>query len=192
MDVQKISHIILEKMIKDRIKDKTCLFDVMWNYSNKYLYLPLCLDLEQYFGECSDINIDGYIMFRMRIYHYKMDQYFSNLLRRVAIQKRYDEFIYSMQEYVKQSKPNEGIIYLTYAKDGSYDILNESGHSLIEEAKAYYMEEFGQCEENQSDYIFHYLLKLMPEFMYISGSEKTSFLQTVSLVFQERLSYSKF
>ena len=192
MDIQKISHMILEKMINSRIKDQKYLFDVMRDYSNKYLYLPLCLDLKQYFAECADINIDGYITFRMRIYHYELDQYFSNLLRRVAIQKQYDEFIYSMQQYVKQSKSNEGIVYLTYVEDGAYDIFNEAGDSLIDEAKAYYIEEFGQCEENQADYIFHYLLKLMPQFMYISGSKRTSFLQTVSLIFQERLSYSKF
>ena len=179
-------------MINDRIKEKACFFDIMREYSNKYLYLPLCLDLKQYFAECTHINIDGYIAFRMRVYHYKMDQYFSNLLRRVAVQKHYDEFIYSMQQYVNQSKSNGGIICLTYAENGLYDILNESGDSLIDEAKEYYIEEFGQCEENQADYIFHYLLKLMPKLMCIFGSERTSFLQTVSLVFEDRLSYSNF
>lgn len=179
---------IIEKILDDKsvIQTDAELRPLVKTYCKMHIAKKIDADLSEFFTEHKHIEIEGYVRFRAAEHIRRINIFTALLLKKQLVKNRYDSFIADMQSYISKNEPLRPLLQLSY-KDKQLDLLDEHGCSLVNEARLFYYSEFHAAEEESSDIIFHYLLKVLPARILLYTNGNSNFLKTVQLVFGERI-----
>ena len=143
-------------------------------------------------SEKQEINIDGFITFRMRKLTKKIEQIVDKIIEIYLIEKEYNEFIKLLKYFVDLQECRINVVNIIFNDNDSYDIEDENGKSLYKE----FLKELNGDEYtgnvNDEDIIISGLITSSPKNIIIYNKEKCrckEFLNTIEKVFGERVSF---
>ena len=183
-----LSNIILSLIFTDNemVKMNQQIRNMLFSYAEDHILRKIYDDLKIYIQNENSIHLNGYALFRTRRYKEELHLFFSHVLRSLVVKKKYDEFISDMKMYVWENQSGREKIYLKYI-DETYELYDENQKSLTDDARLRYLHEFGAGEETKTDFILHYLLDILPAKIVLSHCGHSNFLQTIQLIFGERV-----
>ena len=186
-----LSNTILDLVLANNeiLKSNRHLQNILHSYAQDNVLDKVYDDLKIYFKDNTTIHLHGYSLFRTKKYKDEINHFFLRLLKNMAVKKQYDDFIADMKSYVMENKSGEEKIYLKFINE-NYELYDENHEPITEDARLSYLCEFGIEEEKRTDFILHYLLKILPKKIILSHtnvSGNSNFLKTIQLVFGERV-----
>lgn len=142
--------------------------------------------------ENTEININGFITFRMKDLREDIEGIIDKVVENYMVEKEYKEFVKLLKYFVdiQESKIEE--IDICIGENGNYSIRDDHGNDIFNE----FMKELAECrvdtDANIEDVIISGLITNVPKKVVIHGKENCEnkeFLETISSVFGERVSY---
>ena len=173
------------KVLLDKDIPKDELFIYCSNKINNIL-----LKIQSCIEENREININGFITFRMRELREDIEEIIDKVVEKYMVEKEYKEFIRLLKYFVdiQESKIEE--INLVIKKNGSYSIYDGYGTDIFESL----WEELSDCklgiDANMEDILISGLITNAPKKIMIHKKENCKnkeFIDTIISVFGERV-----
>ncbi|MBE6049369.1 MAG: putative sporulation protein YtxC [Clostridium sp.] len=170
-------------LYKDMPKDE--MFVYCSNKINNIL-----LKIQNCIEENREININGFITFRMRELREDIEKVIDKVVERYMVEKEYKEFIKLLKYFVdiQESKMEE--VNLVIKENGMYSIYDGYGENIFES----FLEELAGCklgiDANVEDILISGLITNAPKKIVIHRKENCKnkeFLDTIISVFGERV-----
>ena len=136
------------------------------------------------------IILKGFIDFGLKAYLELLDEIVNQSVNNYLIEKEYIEFVDLLKCYVNSKPPVADKIYLIY-EDHNSTLVDENGDDILIDSniKNQYLSDI---TFSQNDYCLNTLLTLLPRELIINriDSSKDDFLNTLELIFEDRILYS--
>ena len=144
--------------------------------------------------ENSEINIDGFIRFRMKELREDIDSIVNNIIESYMVEKEYQEFVKLLKYFVdiQDSKIEEVNIIIN--ESGNYIIKDKYGEDIFIEFVKELTDNKIDLDTKMEDIIISGLITNSPKILKIHGKEycnNKEFLETISKVFESRVIYCK-
>ena len=148
--------------------------------------------IQQCLEENTEININGFITFRMKELREDIEQIIDKVVENYMVDKEYREFVKLLKYFVdiQESKIDE--IDICIGENGNYSIKDGEGNDIFNE----FMKELSECrvdtDANIEDVIISGLITNAPKNVVIHGKDNCNnkeFLETIANVFGDRVSY---
>ena len=142
--------------------------------------------------ENSEINIDGFVRFRMKELREYIDSIVSHIIETFMVEKEYQEFVKLLKYFVdiQESKIDEVNIIIN--KSSIYVIKDEKGEDIFVEFVKELTDNNIELDTKMEDIIISGLITNSPKLVRIHGKENCSnkeFIETVEKVFENRIEY---
>lgn len=146
-------------------------------------------------SEKQEINIDGFITFRMRKLRGDIEKIIDKVVERYMVEKEYKEFVKLLKYFVEIQECKIEEINIIIEANNNYTIKNGEGRDLyydfLKEIKA----EQGRIELNIEDVLISGLITSAPKNIIIYGKENCTnkeFLDTIENVFGNKVTFQEF
>lgn len=148
--------------------------------------------IKAFLEENSEININGFIRFRMKELREDIDQIISKIIESYMVEKEYQEFVKLLKYFVdiQESKIDE--INIIINESGSYVIKDENGNDIFSEFIKELIDNKFDLDTKMEDIIISGLITNSPKILKIHGKEhckNREFLETMEKVFENRVQY---
>ena len=145
-------------------------------------------------GEKQEINIEGFITFRMRKLRDDIEKIIDKVVERYMVEKEYEEFVKLLKYFVdiQESKIEE--INIVIEENNNYIVKDGDGKDLYYEFLREIAAEQGKLELNIEDILISGLITSAPKNIIIYGKENCNnkeFLETIEKVFGDRVVFGK-
>ena len=142
--------------------------------------------------ENSEININGFIRFRMKELREDIDQIVSNIIESYMVEKEYQEFVKLLKYFVdiQESKIEE--INIIINESGNYIVKDKYGEDIFIDFIKELTDNKIDLDTKMEDIIISGLITNSPKILKIHGKEycnNMEFLETISKVFENRVHY---
>lgn len=142
--------------------------------------------------ENSEINIDGFIRFRMKELREDVDSIVNNIIESYMVEKEYQEFVKLLKYFVdiQDSKIEEVNIIIN--ESGNYIIKDKHGEDIFIEFVKELTENKIDLDTKMEDIIISGLITNSPKILKIHGKEycnNKEFLETIGKVFENKVIY---
>ncbi|WP_017208853.1 putative sporulation protein YtxC [Clostridium beijerinckii] len=142
-------------------------------------------------SEKQEINIDGFITFRMRKLREDIEKVIDKVVERYMVEKEYKEFIKLLKYFVEiQECKIEEINIIV--EDNNYIVRDKEGKDLYYDFFSEIATDQNKAELNMEDILISGLITSAPENINIYGKEKCSnkeFLDTIQNVFGDKVHF---
>ena len=175
---------IEKKEILKRISKET--FDSK-SYSNRKIILFNTF-FEFLNHEHTIIYLKGFITFRLQKYRDELSSQIESIINEYIVEKEYDEFVSLLNLYVNSEESKIDCVHLIYKNQEP--ILLDQNHKQIEtDANLLNAKYLSDITFSSADVVFNTLLNIIPKKIYIhlNNSEKDEFINTLELVFENRV-----
>lgn len=141
-----------------------------------------------------EININGFIRFRMKELREDIDAIVNNIIESYMVEKEYQEFIKLLKYFVdiQDSKIEEVNIIIN--ESGNYIIKDNNGNDIFNEFIKELTDNKIDLDTKMEDIIISGLITNSPKVLKIHGKEycnNKEFLETMEKVFENRVHYCK-
>jgi len=148
--------------------------------------------IKDFLEENSEININGFIRFRMKELREYIDQIISKIIESYMVEKEYQEFVKLLKYFVdiQESKIDE--INIIINETGNYIIKDENGNDIFSEFIKELIDNKFDLDTKMEDIIISGLITNSPKILKIHGKEyckNKEFLETMEKVFENRVQY---
>lgn len=144
-------------------------------------------------SENQEINIDGFITFRMRKLTREIEQIIDKVIEMYTVEKEYGEFVKLLKYFVDMQESKIDEINIIFNKEESFDIEDKNGNSLYKEFLKELTGDENTSDINCEDIIISGLITTSPKTIIIHNKEyckSKEFLETLDNVFGERVCYN--
>lgn len=143
----------------------------------------------KYLEENRNININGFIAFRLYKYFEYLNEITSLCINKFIIDKEYFEFINLLKSYVDSNSSNSNSIHLIY--DNHESILLDENKNIIPIKKDAFNAPFlSDISFSSNDYTLNNLLSMLPSSIFIHIlNESDEFIDTIKLIFDDRVHF---
>ncbi len=144
--------------------------------------------------EKQEINVNGFITFRMRNLTKEIEQIIDKIIEMYMIEKEYNEFIKLLKYFVDLQESKIDTVNIIFGEEKPYNIKDEKGNNLYKDFLRELREEEYICNINEEDIIISGLITSSPKNINIYNKEKcrcSEFLHTIENVFGERVSFKE-
>lgn len=200
-----LSYLVLD-LYENIIIKKLISYDYFYfSHSEQKKILSLCIDnlnyedslnrLEilqssffKYLNENKNLNLNGFISFRLSKYIKSLDSVVDICVNKFVIDREYLEFVNLLKTYVFSSPNNSKIVHLVYKNTES--ILLDKDKNLIPiNNNAFNLHYLSDISFSSNDYALNNLLTLLPESLHIHLiDKKDEFINTLENIFDTRIS----
>ncbi|GAB6170400.1 putative sporulation protein YtxC [Clostridium carnis] len=144
--------------------------------------------------ENSEININGFIRFRMRELREDIENIIDKVVENYMVEKEYKEFVKLLKYFVEIQESKIDEVDIIISEGGSYLLKDKLGNDIFNE----FMKELVECridtDAKMEDIIISGLITNAPKSVIIHGENNClnkEFLETITNVFGERVHFCK-
>ena len=145
-------------------------------------------------SEKQEINIDGFITFRMRKLRGDIEKIIDKVVERYMVEKEYKEFIKLLKYFVDIQECKIDEINIIIEENNNYIIKDREGKDLYYDFLREITSEQGRIELNIEDILISGLITNAPKSINIYGKENCNnkeFLDTIENVFGDKVSFGE-
>ena len=145
-------------------------------------------------SEKQEINIDGFITFRMRKLRGDIEKIIDKVIEIYMVEKEYKEFVKLLKYFVEIQECKIEEINIIIEENNNYIIKNGAGRDLYYDFLNEIMAEQGNIDLNVEDILISGLITSAPKNINIYGKENCTnkeFLDTIENVFGNRVFFGK-
>ncbi|MBU3195345.1 putative sporulation protein YtxC [Clostridium algidicarnis] len=181
----------IEKQIIDILKYSNSLKEeesIYYENRKNHILLKIksCLEENRH-----QINIDGYIKFRVKELMVDIEDISNKVVENYMIEREYNEFIRLLKYFVDIQESKIDKINIIISKEGTYDVKDDKGNSILNTFVGDILEnEFNDPSINTEDIIISGLITNVPNSIIIHGSSyclNKEFIETINKVFTYRV-----
>ena len=146
-------------------------------------------------SEKQEINIDGFITFRMRNLRGDIENIIDKVIEIYMVEKEYREFIKLLKYFVEIQECKIEDINIIIEKNNNYIIKNKQGKNLYYDFLKEITAEQGGIELNMEDILISGLITNAPRNIIIYGKENCTnkeFLDTIENVFEDKVVFCEY
>ena len=144
--------------------------------------------------EKQEINIDGFITFRMKKLRGDIESIIDKVVERYMVEKEYKEFVKLLKYFVEIQECKIEEINIIIEENNNYIIKNGDGKDLYYDFLKEITAEQGRLELNMEDVLISGLITSAPKNIIIYGKENCNnkeFLDTIENVFGNKVAFGK-
>lgn len=159
--------------------------DIVYKREKRQIKESIC----SYIGECENINVDGFIHFRMKNFSGVVEETLKNVVRELENKKKYDEFILTLKYFIDIQTPKYDYLDIIINQDG-YKILDEFGEEIEDEGVGDFEISFESHEDTSKvDLLLSSLIVLAPKTftVHLKYGEEGDLLDVLKIIFQDRV-----
>lgn len=143
-------------------------------------------------SEKQEINVDGFITFRMRNLRGDIEKIIDKVVERYMVEKEYKEFVKLLKYFVDIQECKIEEINIIIEENNSYIIKDAEGKDLYYDFLKEITAEQGRIELNTEDVLISGLITSAPKNIIIYGKENCTnkeFLDTIENVFGDKITF---
>ncbi|EKQ56912.1 MULTISPECIES: putative sporulation protein YtxC [unclassified Clostridium] len=143
-------------------------------------------------SEKQEINIDGFITFRMKKLRSDIEKIIDKVVERYMVEKEYKEFIKLLKYFVELQESKIEEINIIIEEGNNYIIRDKEGKNLYYDFYNEVINEQNKIDLNVEDVLISGLITNAPKNINIYGKEKCTnkeFLDTIENVFENRVTF---
>lgn len=144
--------------------------------------------------EKQEININGFIIFRMRMLRDDIEKIIDKIVSKYMVEKEYKEFVKLLKYFVEIQESKIDTINIYIEEGNNYEIKDNSGNDLYENFLSDLTNTKSNNEINCEDILISGLITNAPKIIKIYNKNNCTnkeFLDTIENVFGERVIYSE-
>lgn len=150
----------------------------------------LYISFFEYMIENKKMNIDGFINFRIKDYIKILDSIVDLSVNKFVIDREYNNFINLVKSYIDSKPCLYNKIHLIYNNDNSL-LLDESLNIIETNYNQFNSKYLSDISFSSNDYSLNALLCLLPKNIIIHSSSEDEFINTLKLIFTNRITICK-
>lgn len=163
-----------------------CIDNLNYEYSLDRLKLVQS-SLFKYLNENKNLNLNGFINFRLSKYIEYLDSLVDICVNKFVIDREYLEFVNLLKTYVLSSPSNSNTVHLIYKNNESI-LLDKDKNIIPINNNIFNVHYLSDISFSSNDYALNNLLTLLPKTLYIHlENEKDEFINTLKLIFDKRI-----
>lgn len=142
--------------------------------------------LIEYFDSNSEINIDGFVTFRLQEYIKDLESVVERAIDDYLMEREYKEFIRLLKYFVEVQEPKLEVVHIIANTQSKYMLLDEDHIEITNQCIQDFMTEINEGEINYDDLLVSSLITLAPQKVIIHGVANMSnieLLETIKNVF---------
>lgn len=146
-------------------------------------------------SEKQEINIEGFITFRMRKLRGDIEKIIDKVVERYIVEKEYKEFVKLLKYFVEIQECKIEEINIIIEENNNYIIKNGEGKDLYYDFLKEITIEEGRIELNMEDVLISGLITSAPKNIIIYGKENCTnkeFLDTIENVFSDKVTFREY
>jgi len=146
-------------------------------------------------SEKQEINIDGFITFRMRKLRGDIETIIDKVIEIYMVEKEYKEFIKLLKYFVEIQESKVEEINIIIEENNNYIVKNKEGKNLYYDFLKEITAEQGAIELNMEDVLISGLITNAPKNIIIYGKENCTnkeFLDTIENVFEDKVVFCEY
>ncbi|MBE6070762.1 MAG: putative sporulation protein YtxC [Clostridium butyricum] len=143
-------------------------------------------------NEKQEINIDGFIAFRMRKLRKDIEEIIDKVIEMYMIEKEYNEFVRLLKYFVEIQECKIDEVNIIINEDNKYVVEDKNGKNLYKDFLKELTGDERDLEVNIEDILISGLITSSPESIVIHGGENCDnkeFLETIKNVFGDKVRY---
>lgn len=145
-------------------------------------------------SEKQEINIDGFITFRMRKLRGDIEKIIDKVVERYMVEKEYKEFVKLLKYFVDIQECKIEEVNIIIEENNNYIVKDREGRDLYYDFLKEITTEQGKLELNIEDILISGLITNAPKNIIIYGKENCTnkeFLDTIENVFDDKVSFGE-
>lgn len=145
--------------------------------------------------ENEEINIDGYIMFRMKELRHDIESIVDKVIEKYMVEKEYDEFIKLLKYFVEIQDSKIEYVKIIIDRDENFEIRDREGKNIMMDFIGDIVDSKLTNSVNIEDIIISGLITNSPEIIAIYGEENCKnkeFINTIKNVFLSRVEFYEY
>ena len=146
-------------------------------------------------SENQEINIDGFITFRMRKLRGDIEKVIDKVIEIYMVEKEYREFVKLLKYFVEIQECKIEEINIIIEENNNYIVKNKEGKNLYYDFLKEITAEQGAIELNMEDVLISGLITNAPRNIIIYGKENCTnkeFLDTIENVFENKVVFCEY
>jgi putative sporulation protein YtxC len=146
--------------------------------------------LMEYLELNNEINIDGFVTFRMQDYLKDLEEIIEKAVDDYLMEREYREFIRLLKYFVEVQEPKLNLVHVVVNFDGKYSIIDDNHKEITNQCIQDFMTEVNEGEMNYDDLLVSSLITLAPQNLIIHGINKMKnkeLLETIKSVFSGKV-----
>jgi putative sporulation protein YtxC len=146
-------------------------------------------------SEKQEINIDGFITFRMKMLRGDIEKIIDKVIEVYMIEKEYKEFVKLLKYFVEIQECKIEEIDIIIEENNNYTVQNKDGRNLYHDFLKEITAEQGAIELNMEDILISGLITNAPKNIIIYGKENCTnkeFLDTIENVFEDKVVFCEY
>lgn len=174
---------IEKKEILKRVSEET--FDSN-SYSNRKIILFNIF--YEFLNNEPTIYLKGFITFRLQKYIDELTSQIESIINEYIVEKEYDEFVSLLNLYVNSEESKVDCVHLIY-KNQEPVLLDQNHKPIKTDKNILNVKYLSDISFSSADVVFNTLLNIIPKKIYIhlNNREKDEFINTLELVFENRI-----
>lgn len=143
-------------------------------------------------SEKQEINIEGFITFRMRKLREDIEKIIDKVVERYMVEKEYKEFVKLLKYFVEIQECKIEEINIIIEENNNYIVKDKDGKDLYYDFLSELTAEQGRLQLNMEDVLISGLITSAPKNIVIYGKENCTnkeFLDTIEKVFGDKVSF---
>ena len=148
--------------------------------------------MSDYLSNHSQINIEGFLNFRLQEYNAFLSDSLENLTEEYLIEKEYEEFISLLSYFVEIQEPLIDQVHILPFGEERYRLFDGNGVEVTNFCIREFLGEFGEENIHFDDFLLSTLISLAPQKVVLHHPEevmKRNVIQTIQKVFGDQLSF---
>lgn len=145
-------------------------------------------------SEKQEINIDGFITFRMRKLRGDIEKIIDKVVERYMVEKEYKEFVKLLKYFVEIQESKIEEVNIIIEENNNYIVRDGEGKDLYYDFVKEITTEQGKLELNMEDILISGLITNAPKSIIIYGKENCTnkeFIDTIENVFDDKVSFGE-
>lgn len=174
-------------VLKEENKDIFLFKDSKYSMKSKIMN-----DLNNYLNNNVEININGFILFRLKDYLLELNDTVEKAVEDFLVDKEYNEFIKLLKYFVDIQEDKHDTIHVVFYKENEFHIYDRHNRLINDEYISNIAIEFSENEINEEDLLISRLITLAPNEIYVhklSSDEDTGILKTIEKIFPNSIHY---
>lgn len=173
------------KIAQKNLNDLDCknMLNSLYNIRRKNIIIK---KLMEYFDSNSEINIDGFVTFRLQDYIKDLENIVEKAVDDYLMEREYNEFIRLLKYFVEVQDPKLEIVHIVASEDNKYVLYDEHQNEITNQCIEDFMNEVTTGEMNYDDLLVSSLITLAPHSVVIHGinnMKNKELLDTIKNVF---------
>lgn len=139
-----------------------------------------------YLKNCSYVNFDGFIKFRLKEYYKLLENIISEIKEDYIAKREYEAFIYLIKELIASQTSIVCNLNILADKNGRYQVFDDYFNNITEICVNEFIDEFDFSSINKDDFLFSTIISLAPEtitFHKCNRIENSELIKTISSIY---------